>query len=129
LLEPSIKAVTKIIFIEHDGTEHHVAAEDGASLMRVGHAHFIPTIRGECGGSGACGSCHVYVDAEWLAKLPPPQKLEQEMIGRLILVKRADSRLSCMISAAPDLDGLVLRLAGPELASRQRKALRPKRWK
>jgi 2Fe-2S ferredoxin len=121
--------VTKIIFIEHDGTEHSVEAEDGAVLMRVGHAHFIPTIRGECGGSGACGSCHVYVAAEWLAKLPPPQKLEREMIDRLSLVKRADSRLTCMLHVAPELDGLVLRLAEPDLALRQRKSLRPNRWK
>lgn len=121
--------MTKIIFIEHDGTRHPVEAEDGAVLMRVGHAHIIPTIRGECGGSGACGSCHVYVDVEWREKLPPPEKLEREMIDKLALVKRADSRLTCMIQVAPSLDGLVLRLAEPELAQRQRKALRPNRWK
>ncbi len=121
--------MTNIIFIEHDGTEHSVAAEDGAVLMHVGHAYFIPTIRGECGGSGACGSCHVYVDAGWLAKLPPPQKLEREMIDRLALVKRAESRLTCMIAATPELDGLVLRLVDPERAARQRTALRPNRWK
>jgi 2Fe-2S ferredoxin len=34
--------------------------------MRVGQANFIPTIRGECGGTCSCGSCHVYVDPEWL---------------------------------------------------------------
>ncbi|MHB8887055.1 MAG: 2Fe-2S iron-sulfur cluster-binding protein [Methylovirgula sp.] len=107
--------MTKILFIEHDGTEHPVNAEDGAILMRVGQANFIPTIRGECGGTCSCGSCHVYVDPEWLPKLKPPHELEQMMIDSLELTKRDNSRLTCMILVTPEMDGMVLRLLDPNL--------------
>ena len=70
--------------------------------MRVGQANFIPTIRGEVGGTCSCGSCHVYVDPEWLPKLKPPHELEQMMIDSLELTKRDNSRLTCMILVTPE---------------------------
>jgi 2Fe-2S ferredoxin len=108
-------AMTKFTFIEHNGTEHKVEAEDGAILMRVGQANFIPTIRGECGGTCSCGSCHVYVDPAWLPKLKPPHELEQMMIDSLELVKKDNSRLTCMILVTPELDGMVMRLLNPDI--------------
>lgn len=115
--EPSGTAdrMTRIRFIEHDGTEHPVEAENGAILMRVGQQNEIPTIRGECGGTCSCGSCHVYVDEAWSTKLKPPHELEQMMIDSLALTKRDNSRLTCMILVTPELDGLVLRLLDPNI--------------
>ncbi|MGB8279134.1 MAG: 2Fe-2S iron-sulfur cluster-binding protein [Methylovirgula sp.] len=107
--------MTKILFIEHDGTEHKVDAEDGAILMRVGQQNFIPTIRGECGGTCSCGSCHVYVDPAWFPRLKPPHELEQMMIDSLTLTKQDTSRLTCMLLVTPEMDGLVLRLPNPDL--------------
>jgi len=107
--------MTKILFIEHDGKEHPVEAENGTILMRIGQQNEIPTIRGECGGTCSCGSCHVYVEEAWLTKLKPPHELEQMMIDSLELTKRPNSRLTCMILVAPELDGLVLHLLDPNL--------------
>jgi 2Fe-2S ferredoxin len=49
------------------------------------------------------------------AKLKPPHELEQMMIDSLELVKRDNSRLTCMILVAPEMDGMVLRLLDPNL--------------
>jgi 2Fe-2S ferredoxin len=106
--------MTKITFIEHNGTEHPVDAENGAILMRVGQANQIPTIIGECGGTCSCGSCQVYVDEEWFPKLKPPHELEQMMIDSLELTKQPTSRLTCMILVTPELEGLKLRLMKPD---------------
>jgi 2Fe-2S ferredoxin len=107
--------MTKITFIEYNGTEHKVDAEDGMVVMRVGRANDIPTIRGECGGICDCGSCHVYVEAPWEQKLDPPIELEEMMLGSLTFTKKDNSRLSCRITVSPELDGLVLRLPNPDL--------------
>jgi len=107
--------MTKITFIEFDGTPHPVEAENGAILMRVGQQNEIPTIRGECGGTCSCGSCHVYVDEAWLGRLKPPHELEQMMIDSLAMTKQDNSRLTCMILVAPEFDGLILRLPNPNL--------------
>ena len=42
--------------------------------------HGLPGIDADCGGSCACGTCHVYVDAHWLGKLPPQDNPELEML-------------------------------------------------
>jgi len=107
--------MTKITFIEYNGTEHQIEAENGLMLMKVAREKAIPTIRGECGGICDCGSCHVYVEAPWEQKLDPANDLEQMMIGSLTFTKKDNSRLSCRITVNPDLDGLVLRLPNPDL--------------
>jgi len=107
--------MTKITFIEFNGTPHPVEAENGAILMRVGQANLIPTIRGECGGTCSCGSCHVYVEEGWSDKLKPPHELEQMMIDSLEMTKKPNSRLTCMILVTQELDGLVLHLPNPDL--------------
>jgi 2Fe-2S ferredoxin len=107
--------MTKMTFIEYNGTEHHVDLENGTMLMKAAREKEIPTIRGECGGICDCGSCHIYVEAPWEQKLDPPGELEEMMVGSLALTKKANSRLSCRITVTPELDGMILRLPNPDL--------------
>jgi 2Fe-2S ferredoxin len=69
----------------------------------------IPGIDADCGGSCACATCHVYVDENFLNKIPKAQESEQDMID---FVQDADksSRLSCQIIITNDLDGIVVRM-------------------
>jgi 2Fe-2S ferredoxin len=67
-------------------------------------------IRAECGGACACATCHVYVDAEWLDKMPPRKPEETDMLDMALEV-RDTSRLSCQIVFGPELDGLRVTLA------------------
>jgi 2Fe-2S ferredoxin len=99
----------KVIFIEHDGTRHEVAASNGASLMRAAIDHDVPGIDADCGGACACATCHVYVDPAWLDATGARTEMEQGMLGFAATAQR-NSRLSCQIVMCDALDGIVLRL-------------------
>lgn len=64
----------------------------------------------QCGGCASCGTCHVYVDDAWSAKLKPAGELEDAMLD-VVEERRESSRLSCQIELAEHLDGLVVTLA------------------
>ena len=44
----------KIIFIEHNGTEHEVDAEPGISLMQAAINNLVPGIEADCGVVCVC---------------------------------------------------------------------------
>jgi 2Fe-2S ferredoxin len=64
-------------------------------------------ILAQCGGACACGTCHVYVDAGWLARLAAREEMEEGML-ECAWEPRENSRLSCQIHVTADLDGLVV---------------------
>jgi len=99
----------RITFVSHDGTAETIEAEAGRSVMDEAKRHGISGIEAVCGGGCACATCHVLVDAEWLARLPPATPDEQDLID-FLTHKRPNSRLSCQISLRPELDGLVMHL-------------------
>ena len=99
----------KAKYIEHDGTEHNVNVLEGWSVMEGAVANFIPGMVADCGGDGGCATCHVYVDAAWLNKLPHRGRKEENTLHFAIEVA-PDSRLSCYIKFTAALDGLVVRL-------------------
>ena len=101
--------MTKIIFIEHDGTEHTVEAVDGLSVMENAIRNMVPGIDADCGGACACATCHVYVDEAFEDKAGERSSMEQSMLDFASDVK-ANSRLSCQIKVSSELDGLVVRL-------------------
>ena len=61
--------MTRIVFIEPDGTRREVRAADGITVMEAARQHGIEGIVAQCGGACACATCHVYVAAEWLGRL------------------------------------------------------------
>ena len=40
----------------------------------------IPGIEADCGGACACSTCHVYVDAGCIDKIPAMDDMEQDML-------------------------------------------------
>jgi 2Fe-2S ferredoxin len=99
----------KITIIEFSGKEHHVEAEVGTSVMQAAIDALVPGILADCGGSCSCATCHCYVDAAWVSRLPAVESAEQEML-ECALDPQPDSRLSCQIRLTPQVDGLVVRL-------------------
>jgi len=97
----------QVTFKEFQGTSRTVEAESGSTLMETAIRNDIPGIDAECGGACACGTCHVYVDNEWVGKLVPPSELEREMLDYAANVQ-SNSRLSCQIKIELELDGLVV---------------------
>jgi ferredoxin, 2Fe-2S len=101
--------MARIKFIEADGKEHEVEAQEGQSVMQAALNNLVPGIVAECGGFASCATCHGYVDEAWLKKLPPPDAAEESMIECAYHV-RPSSRLTCQLKVTPALDGLVVRL-------------------
>jgi 2Fe-2S ferredoxin len=99
--------MVKVTFIEHDGSEHKIEAKTGGSLMQAAVSNGVPGIDADCGGSCSCATCHVYVQANWLAKMGTINPTEEAMLS-LSTDRQDNSRLSCQIQLTEDLDGLVV---------------------
>ena len=99
-----------ITFILPNGASERVEAGDGESAMLAATKHGLDGIVAECGGNAMCATCHVYVDDAWLARLPAMADEEDALLDGTAAERRANSRLSCQIKLAAELDGLVLRL-------------------
>jgi ferredoxin, 2Fe-2S len=70
----------------------------------------IDAIAADCGGSLTCATCHIYVDAAWADKLPPPSADELSMLEMTAAPRQATSRLSCQIVATLEMDGMEIAL-------------------
>tara|TARA_R110002073_G_scaffold144931_1_gene297089 strand:+ start:1464 stop:1784 length:321 start_codon:yes stop_codon:yes gene_type:complete len=97
--------MTKIIYVDNDGTERVVEATNGESVMEAAVKNSIPGIDADCGGACACATCHVYVDASFMDKVGEQQEMEKSMLDFAENVQ-ANSRLSCQITISDTLDGL-----------------------
>ncbi|MEM1163216.1 MAG: 2Fe-2S iron-sulfur cluster-binding protein [Pseudomonadota bacterium] len=100
----------KIIFIEHNGTSHEVDVNEGLTVMEGAVSNNIPGIDADCGGACACSTCHVYVDAGWVDKIPGKEDMEIDMLDFAFEPDEETSRLTCQIKVTADLDGLVLKM-------------------
>lgn len=87
-----------------------VEAEGGASVMEAMRDAGAGEILALCGGSCACATCHVYIDAEWAPKLPKISEDEDELLSSSTH-RRENSRLSCQILLGPSLNGLRVTIA------------------
>ncbi|HXC55236.1 MAG TPA: 2Fe-2S iron-sulfur cluster-binding protein [Rhizomicrobium sp.] len=99
----------KIKYVEHNGKEHEVEVPAGWSVMEGAVKNLIPGIDADCGGACACATCHVFVDAAWLARLPAKDDMEVTMLDFAPDVA-PESRLSCQIKVTPELEGLTVRM-------------------
>jgi 2Fe-2S ferredoxin len=102
--------MAKVTFVCPSGHHREIEAPLGASLMKSALINGIDEILAECGGSAACGTCHVYVEASRLALLPPMTQAEDEMLDFTASERLPNSRLCCQFVMTEDLDGLVLHL-------------------
>jgi ferredoxin, 2Fe-2S len=98
--------------IDRDGVEQEVTAPNGAVLMEP-LRDMENGIAAICGGMCSCATCHVYVDEEWVGKLPTPMSDEGDMLGDLTS-RRENSRLSCQIVLNDALGGLKVQIAPEE---------------
>ncbi|MCP8937295.1 2Fe-2S iron-sulfur cluster-binding protein [Alsobacter sp. SYSU M60028] len=99
--------MTKITFVDFQGTSRTVEAEIGATVMETAVRNGVPGIEAECGGACACATCHVYVEEQWRSAVGEPAAMEEDMLDFASDV-RPNSRLSCQIKVKPELDGLVV---------------------
>ena len=95
-----------------DGQVHELQGREGDSLMEV-LREFEWGVPAICGGLCSCGTCHVYLDTEWLDNFQQPDPDEQDLLG-VFDSARENSRLSCQLYLRTDHDGLMLTIATDE---------------
>ena len=99
-----------LIFIQPNGEEKSVNAENGLSIMEVARDNDLG-IEGTCGGSISCCTCHVVLDQNSFSVVGKPNPDEEDMLD-LAFGLTPTSRLSCQIEITDKLDGL--RISIPE---------------
>jgi len=87
----------QVTYTDHFGGQRTVEATIGDSVMETAVRNGVPGIVAECGGSLSCATCHVFVDPDSFAGLPPMQDMEDEMLYGAAVDREETSRLSCQI--------------------------------
>lgn len=105
-IDSTCRAMPDITFHLADGSEIGFEAPEGVTLMQAATGYGVDGILAECGGAASCGTCHVYVDPAWAARLPAPSEREDETLGFTAAERRPTSRLACQVRLTPDLQGL-----------------------
>ena len=99
----------KIKYITSNAEVHTIEVQSGLTVMEGAIQNDIPGIDADCGGGMSCATCHVYVNKEWLDKLPTKEDGEEDMLDMAFEPKK-NSRLSCQLIVSDTLDGLVVNI-------------------
>ncbi|MDJ0699862.1 MAG: 2Fe-2S iron-sulfur cluster-binding protein [Woeseiaceae bacterium] len=102
----------RIRVTDRNGENHEIEGEEGLKLMEV-LRDLEYGVEAICGGLCSCATCHVYVDADWLGKLPDRDYDEEELLDSLE-ARQPNSRLSCQVELNPSFDGLAVTIAPEE---------------
>lgn len=103
-----------IVYIQTDGAERRVEVPVGANVMRTALNSDISGIVAECGGAAMCATCHVYIEPEFLDRLPPINEVEAEMLESTAAERLPNSRLSCQLFMTTGVDELRVRIPGEQ---------------
>ena len=98
--------------VDRDGVEHEVDARAGLKVMET-LRELDYGVAAICGGMCSCATCHIFIDPEWLSKLPPPMSDERELLVELAH-HQDNSRLSCQLEFTEQLAGLRITIAPDE---------------
>lgn len=94
-----------ITVIARDGAETVIEAEAGLSLMEAIRDAGMDELLALCGGCCSCATCHVRIDPDFVAGLPPLGEDEDELLDSSSH-RAATSRLSCQIILSDAHEGL-----------------------
>ncbi|MFC7537355.1 2Fe-2S iron-sulfur cluster-binding protein [Sphingomonas sp. GCM10030256] len=101
---PTVSVTTR------DGRTKEIVGTAGRSLMESLRGGGIEEVLALCGGCCSCGTCHVYVAEDWIARLPPIGDDEDDLLD-FSDVRQPNSRLSCQIRLTDVLDGIAVTVA------------------
>jgi 2Fe-2S ferredoxin len=104
--------MSEVRITDRNGNTRSVEADNGRQLMEA-LRDADTGIQGTCGGGCSCGTCHVYIAAQWAGKLKPRSEDEQMMLEALadLVEIKPESRLSCQIVMSDELSGLEVTVA------------------
>src|ERR1700709_2261571 len=91
-------SMIEVHLIDFAGNRHDITGNSGDSLMRAATNAQIVGIAADCGGCMTCATCHVIVDPDWAARLPPISPDEDARHCVIASPSQPTSRLSCQIT-------------------------------
>ena len=108
--ERNARPKPKLIVTTRSGETREVEAAAGLTVMEAIRDNGFDELLALCGGCCSCATCHVHVDPEFAALLPPLTADEDDLLDSSD-DRDATSRLSCQIPFTEQLDGLRVRIA------------------
>jgi len=100
----------KVIYVSHTGDRKEIDVPAGTTVMAAALKNGIDGIVAECGGVCMCSTCHVFVDENFMSKMPPADDTEEAVLEIAAIERQPNSRLSCQIKVTADLEGLIVRM-------------------
>lgn len=100
----------EIVATDREQQRRALSASDGDNLMELLRDHDLE-VEAVCGGCCSCATCHVLIDNDWFDRLPARGALETELLSLSDHFDDRLSRLSCQLTASPQLHGLQLTIA------------------
>ena len=100
-----------IIVVDLNGKEHRLSCNVGETLMEP--LRDAGMVEATCGGAASCGTCHVYLQEDWVSKCGERTEDEGYMLEGLeefVEIKNV-SRLACQIQITEQLSGINLKIA------------------
>ncbi|CAG9116462.1 Adrenodoxin-mitochondrial [Plutella xylostella] len=108
-MDPKSEAeVVNITYVDKDGKKTKVRGKIGDNVLYLAHRYGIE-MEGACEASLACTTCHVYVNHDFVDKLPPSEEKEDDLLDMAPFLKE-NSRLGCQIVLTKELEGIELQL-------------------
>ena len=105
--------MVKLVVTDKDGRDVEVDARLGWSVME--NIRQLPrSVEAICGGLCSCSTCHVFIDAEWAARVPARRYEERVLLQGTRAYDAARSRLCCQVEVTEALEGLRLTVAPDE---------------
>jgi len=105
--------MAKMLVTDREGEVHELEGVLGVKLMET-LREYDYGVTAICGGLCSCATCHIFIDPEWMPRLPAPQGDEKELLVELQYYDPERSRLSCQVDFTEALDGLQLAVAPDE---------------
>ena len=103
-----------VIVTTREGEQRIVTQRAGhQTLMQVLYEEDIG-VEAICGGCSSCATCHVFIEPEWMSKLPERDQAELMLLQYAEYYDPERSRLSCALQLGPELEGMPLTIAPEE---------------
>ena len=101
----------KLHITDREGNEKSIEVSEGTTIKEAIEDNISPDNFGICGGSCACGTCHVYVNPNDFDKLLKKNDEETSTLESLAIEPTQYSRLGCQVELKKDHDNITITIA------------------
>lgn len=102
--------MTKFKVKTRTGEVQAVEAADEMTVMEAIRGAGLDELMALCGGCCSCATCHVYVDSDWIDRMPPLTADEDDLLDSSDH-RSTGSRLSCQLKLSKDMEGMLVTIA------------------